>query len=1409
MPDPHYPWQRYWCARGAAIPLDNVGFLADPEGQWGRFVATGLQPLHEVANRGALVLLGEPGLGKSDALAAAAMLRRSDASLVVLTPNLQAINSAQQLQQLFASPAIRGWTEGTSTLHLYLDAVDECRLRVDVFGELLVELLRELPLDRMRLYLACRTTEWPATLEADLVGLLAGRGQRLDAYELAPLRRRDVEIAAAAHELDPAVVLDTIERRGAVPLALKPVTLRLLLSTFAGGAFPDSQLGLYAAGMRALVTESQHRRETQLAGTLDATERLAIAARIAAITTLTGRATIDPTAAPVQPSDGVVATWEIAEGHEQVRGRDLPVTEAAVAEVLDTGLFSLRGERHLGWAHQTYAEYLTAEHVRTRDLAAPQVASLLRSADGRVIPQLHGVAAWIAAVAPTHFAAVAASDPEILVASDVVLPSDTQKRELVAQLLRRAADGLRLDVLLARKLGKLAHPALRDQLAPYLRGEQGTYEQRDLALDLAIFAREEPLLADVCALALNDAAPLDLRQTAALGVITFGSSALRAQLKPLITATTDDPTERLNWLGTYAAWPTALTPDELFAALAARPRRSRLQTYSIFPVDEIAAGFTRETLPRGLAWAARREAALGRTYRTQRRDSVADDLVDALLIRAWEFFDDDATIATGFTRIVWSRFRRYDPMAGSLHNQDFAERVRANVARRRALVARLLRRCTAPEDVNRVLVSDPRLLTVDDLPWITEQLAAATVDHERTAYATALVRLADVHRPDDFTCVAAALDLSALVREQLGWTREVVELGSARADELRRAHAAAESARQRQEAATRRAPSRDVLHALLDGVTAAEPGGWWEFARLLTLSDAQPDFGDEYERDLTALPGWAALDAEHRVAALAAAETYLLHADPEPDAWLGQPIYHRPAAAGPKALGLLAKVTPERFARLPANVWERWAVAVLGTSTNAAEIPLLREAYTYAPDAILRTVDALITAEDRQHGDVLVVRALGSIWNERIAERLFGHVADTTLGENARARLLDALLERRHAPAVDLAEHVLTPLPAPDAPDRAWARRVAVLLLTHAPDLAWASLWTALADDAFGREVLTDVAHQDRFRGAVVARLSDEQLGALFTLVAQRFPSRTDPRHASGEGFTPTLRDDVATWRNMLLTTLIHRGTATAVAAIRAAMVALPEEPYLIRVLRDAEAKRRQREWRPIAIPELLALAARHDLRFVESAAQLAEVVLEVLDRLARLLHGETPLIGFLWNEMRLQRQLRRRPKTETQLSDFIKAFLDLDLRQRGVVVNREVQIRPAIGRGTGEITDIHVDAVRADQEPVDRITTVVEVKGCWNPELRTAMRTQLRDRYLRDTENTGIYCVGWFQCLAWDASDTRRRAMRGTSIESVMRDLRRQAQRIAPTGTIRAAVLDLRLPTPSAPQRRPRSRQR
>jgi len=70
------------------------------------------------------------------------------------------------------------------------------------------------------------------------------------------------------------------------------------------------------------------------------------------------------------------------------------------------------------------------------------------------------------------------------------------------------------------------------------------------------------------------------------------------------------------------------------------------------------------------------------------------------------------------------------------------------------------------------------------------------------------------------------------------------------------------------------------------------------------------------------------------------------------------------------------------------------------------------------------------------------------------------------------------------------------------------------------------------------------------------------------------------------------------------------------------------------------------------------------------------------------------------------------------------------------------------------QCTDIHIDAVRYDQRGAiyDRVTVIIEVKGCWNRAWKTAMEEQLVARYLEgNTCRDGLFLLGWFLCSGWD----------------------------------------------------------
>jgi hypothetical protein len=220
----------------------------------------------------------------------------------------------------------------------------------------------------------------------------------------------------------------------------------------------------------------------------------------------------------------------------------------------------------------------------------------------------------------------------------------------------------------------------------------------------------------------------------------------------------------------------------------------------------------------------------------------------------------------------------------------------------------------------------------------------------------------------------------------------------------------------------------------------------------------------------------------------------------------------------------------------------------------------------------------------------------------------------------------------------------------------------------------------------------------------------------------------------------------------------------------------------------------------PPSPEEVIDLVSRDRARLVRNGRELLDVLSESLSRLEASFQGVTPSAQDVWDEMPTARGDPRvfRPKGETSLSDYIKRHLDRDLRGGGVILNREVEIRPAAGGNPGERTDILVDIVVPSTEPrqSERISAVIEVKGCWNPDLNHAMETQLADRYMAESGiQYGMYVVGWFHCPQWDGRDHRCRAAPKLTIEEARRQFDNQAAGLSNEGRlIRAVVLNAAL---------------
>ena len=64
LDEEEYNWQRFWCPYNGNVHLDG-GFLSDPTSKWGKIYNPDVRFLADYTQYKCLILLGEPGMGKS------------------------------------------------------------------------------------------------------------------------------------------------------------------------------------------------------------------------------------------------------------------------------------------------------------------------------------------------------------------------------------------------------------------------------------------------------------------------------------------------------------------------------------------------------------------------------------------------------------------------------------------------------------------------------------------------------------------------------------------------------------------------------------------------------------------------------------------------------------------------------------------------------------------------------------------------------------------------------------------------------------------------------------------------------------------------------------------------------------------------------------------------------------------------------------------------------------------------------------------------------------------------------------------------------------------------------------------------------------------------------------------------
>ncbi len=1183
-----------------------------------------------------------------------------------------------------------------------------------------------------------------------------------------------------------------------VPLAIKPLTLDLLLRSFQRtGGLPAMQSELYERGCRLLCEEaSESRRDAGRMGTLSTEQRMRIASRIAAVTIFANKYAvwIGVDRGDVPTTDVVIQ--DLCGGEESAEGRECEVTDSGLRETLSTGLFSSRGVSRLGWAHQTYAEFLAAWYAVQREMTVIQVMGLVANPEdpsGKLVPQLHGVLGWLATMVPGIFGEVMKREPEVLLLGDVASARPEDQSVLVGTLLRLYEEGelFRRDPDIERHYGKLAYDGLAAQLRPYIRNSTRSETVRRVAIDIAEACALREIQSDLADLALADHELLAVRVDAAYAVVRIGDEKTKTRLAPLaIPGVEADKDDELKGCALRAVWPQHMSAEELFSVLTVPKRTALLGAYQSFIGSRLVQHLNPSDLPTALTWVE----GQGSLRTLHGLACSFTGLCNAIMLSAWNHLQVPGVLHA-FAAAALRRLRDRDEIAASDHDTEFADALQRDESQRRRLLEAMIPMISDPGRDSIVLVhSRTPVVLNNDVPWMIERLERSESREAKQVWTYLIQRAFDPQLPEQLDAIIVACRTNPVLAEAFASLISPIELDSPEAASMRAAYEEEQQwLRRDQEEPTLDPPLGERISTLLDECESGDSDAWWRLNREMTLEPGSTHYGDEREPNLRALPGWKEVGKATRQRIVLAAKKYLAEGESATGEWLGQGKQDRRPLAGYRSFCLLLKESPDFVAALAPDTWRKWAPAIVAypVLSHSDESDLDRKlvglAYRYAPDELIDTLLILIDEECERLGNVFVISRLADCWDERLAGALLTKASSDNLKPECMGTLLATLLDHRLDGARELASSLLRLPPDSDGNPDSRAVIAGRVLVIHTEDAGWSVVWPVMQQNTkLGLQVIAKVAHAivPRETGSLSARLTEDRLADLYVWLAREYPT------AENRGVDGKYWDSVGMLRDSILADLGNRGTSGACDAIRRIQMEFPGLERLKWDLVNAETVMRRAAWMPPKPAHVLALGRGRHKRLVQDGTQLLEVLIESLWCLEKKLQGETPTAEVLWNEVK---KSTWEPKPERLFSDYVKTHLEDDLRRRGVVVNREVQIHG------GERTDIHVDAVvRDEREQVhDTVSVIIEAKGCWNPRLNEEMETQLKGRYLRDNRcQHGLYLVGWFNCDKWSNGDYKKQHAPPLNVADAQKQFDCQADKLSGEGTlIKALVLNTALP--------------
>lgn len=802
-------------------------------------------PLAEFRDVAAYVLLGDPGAGKT----------RSFEHEAAVTGGHYV--RARDFATLDPRPELADKT-------LFIDGLDEMRAGGGDGRGPLDHIRRRLDrLGRPRFRLSCRAADWYGDSDCGALREVTPEGS-LRVLHLDPLSDTDIvqllerKFAVSA----PADFVRQAERHGLADLLRNPQTLGLLATAVRDSAWPNSRDATYDLACRQLARESNPEHRVAQRDTAPTTDTLLEAAGyLCALQLLAGIAgfSLDDHAA-----DSEHVLWR-----DHPPPCDLPLQGA-----LASGLFN-RDEREQQRipVHRSIAEYLGARYLATSidSLGLPlgRIVALLAGDDGGIIPDLRGLAAWLAVHCRAARAELIERDPlGVVLHGDVRgFPTDDKRRVLAALNgeAERYAE-FRFEDWTAAPFGALATP---DMLPVFLKmlaspsRAEADIALLDCVLDALRFgppvaqlatANELPRLDAVLDTIARDASyPVHIRQTAlsvSLRDPPRNAARLLGLARDIQAGTIVDKDDELLGRLLTELFPEFIPAEKVFDFLHREKHDRLIGTYRMFWSHRFPDEAPSDLLPGILDQLAHRRPMVYETL-----DSIqAAGMTGSLLARGLESHGDAV-----------DDIRLYEWLSTGLDKDDYPHldgeqqiRIAAWLAERPERYKAMLRlgaqRCAGEKDITNCLFNaESRLYRAeppaDIVPWYLDRAAAESHTELKHHFFSEAARLLTRQGGEERLTLDALDRLGPWIQEHPEFETDLERFTSCRLDDWRGQYATRRRKRDK-DREQRKEDWRNHFRMHLDAIRegSAHPQNLYELAQVYLLGHYEIDGETPRER---------------------------------------------------------------------------------------------------------------------------------------------------------------------------------------------------------------------------------------------------------------------------------------------------------------------------------------------------------------------------------------------------------------------------------------------------------------------------------------------------------------------------------------------------------------------------------